>query len=39
MVLLGKEQTAPYRYPRQIEFTEELPMTTSGKIRRVELRG
>jgi acetyl-CoA synthetase/medium-chain acyl-CoA synthetase len=33
-----KEQTAPYKYPRQIEFIEELPKTTSGKIRRVELR-
>ena len=33
-----KAQTAPYRYPRQIEFVPELPKTTSGKIRRVELR-
>ena len=33
-----KAQTAPYKYPRQIEFIEELPKTTSGKIRRVELR-
>jgi acyl-coenzyme A synthetase/AMP-(fatty) acid ligase len=33
-----KGQTAPYKYPRQIEFIEELPKTTSGKIRRVELR-
>ncbi|MCA0984112.1 acyl--CoA ligase [Halobacillus yeomjeoni] len=33
-----KEQTAPYKYPRKIEFLEELPKTTSGKIRRVELR-
>ncbi len=39
MVLLGKEQTAPYRYPRQIGSIEELPKTTSRKIRRVELRG
>ncbi|MBD3108423.1 acyl--CoA ligase [Bacillus sp. AGMB 02131] len=30
--------TAPYKYPRLIEFTKELPKTTSGKIRRVELR-
>lgn len=30
--------TAPYKYPRKIEFLEELPKTTSGKIRRVELR-
>ncbi len=33
-----KELTAPYKYPRSIEFLEELPKTTSGKIRRVELR-
>lgn len=30
--------TAPYKYPRAIEFVEELPKTSSGKIRRVELR-
>ena len=34
----AKEQTAPYKYPRRIEFTEELPKTSSGKIRRIELR-
>ncbi|MFC4556814.1 acyl-CoA synthetase MbcS [Virgibacillus kekensis] len=33
-----KELTAPYKYPRKIEFIKELPKTTSGKIRRVELR-
>jgi acetyl-CoA synthetase len=33
-----KELTAPYKYPRKIEFLDELPKTTSGKIRRVELR-
>lgn len=33
-----KEQTAPYKYPRKIEFIKELPKTTSGKIRRVALR-
>lgn len=33
-----KSITAPYKYPRQIEFIEELPKTVSGKIRRVELR-
>jgi acetyl-CoA synthetase len=33
-----KQLTAPYKYPRKIEFIEELPKTTSGKIRRVELR-
>lgn len=33
-----KENTAPYKYPREIEFIDELPKTSSGKIRRVELR-
>ena len=33
-----KSVTAPYKYPRLIEFVPELPKTTSGKIRRVELR-
>jgi acetyl-CoA synthetase/medium-chain acyl-CoA synthetase len=33
-----KRITAPYKYPREIEFMEELPKTVSGKIRRVELR-
>lgn len=33
-----KELTAPYKYPRAIEFLEELPKTASGKIRRVALR-
>ncbi|MFJ7980747.1 acyl-CoA synthetase MbcS [Lysinibacillus xylanilyticus] len=33
-----KTLTAPYKYPRAIEFVTELPKTTSGKIRRVELR-
>ncbi len=30
--------TAPYKYPRQIEFVDALPKTVSGKIRRIELR-
>jgi acetyl-CoA synthetase len=34
-----KRVTAPYKYPRIVEFTDELPKTPSGKIRRVELRG
>ena len=34
-----KRITAPYKYPREIEFMDELPKTVSGKIRRVELRG
>jgi acetyl-CoA synthetase/medium-chain acyl-CoA synthetase len=33
-----KRITAPYKYPRIIEFADELPKTVSGKIRRVELR-
>lgn len=33
-----KQMTAPYKYPRRIEFMDELPKTTSGKIRRIELR-
>ena len=33
-----KRVTAPYKYPRVIEFVDELPKTISGKIRRVELR-
>ena len=31
--------TAPYKYPREIEFVKELPKTISGKTRRFELRG
>jgi acetyl-CoA synthetase len=34
----GKKVTAPYKYPRIIEFVDELPKTISGKIRRVEIR-
>jgi acetyl-CoA synthetase/medium-chain acyl-CoA synthetase len=34
-----KRVTAPYKYPREVEFVSELPKTISGKIRRVELRG
>jgi acyl-coenzyme A synthetase/AMP-(fatty) acid ligase len=33
-----KRVTAPYKYPREVEFVPELPKTISGKIRRVELR-
>ncbi len=32
-------QTAPYKYPRIVEFTAELPKTPSGKVKRAELRG
>ncbi|MFR7483863.1 MAG: AMP-binding enzyme [Acutalibacter sp.] len=34
-----KKNTAPYKYPRIVEFREDLPKTISGKIRRVELKG
>jgi acyl-coenzyme A synthetase/AMP-(fatty) acid ligase len=34
-----KEQTAPYKYPRIVDFAAELPKTASGKIRRAQLRG
>jgi acetyl-CoA synthetase/medium-chain acyl-CoA synthetase len=33
-----KAVTAPYKYPREIEFVDSLPKTVSGKIRRIELR-
>ncbi|HKN95013.1 MAG TPA: AMP-binding protein [Thermoleophilaceae bacterium] len=34
-----KGETAPYKYPRIVEFTDELPKTASGKIKRAVLRG
>jgi acetyl-CoA synthetase len=34
----AKNLTAPYKYPREIHFVDELPKTISGKIRRSELR-
>ncbi len=33
-----KKTTAPYKYPRIVEFVPELPKTISGKIRRVQIR-
>ena len=33
-----KQVTAPYKYPRVVEFVDELPKTISGKIRRVAIR-
>ncbi len=33
-----KEQTAPYKYPRLVDFRDELPKTSSGKVRRAALR-
>jgi acyl-coenzyme A synthetase/AMP-(fatty) acid ligase len=35
----AKRQTAPYKYPRIVEFASSLPKTESGKIRRAALRG
>ena len=34
-----KAETAPYKYPRIVEFADELPKTASGKIKRAALRG
>ncbi len=34
-----KRETAPYKFPRVVEFATELPKTSSGKIKRAELRG
>jgi acyl-coenzyme A synthetase/AMP-(fatty) acid ligase len=33
-----KRETAPYKYPRIVEFVDELPKTASGKVKRAELR-
>jgi len=33
-----KSVTAPYKYPRIIEYVAELPKTISGKIKRAEIR-
>jgi acetyl-CoA synthetase len=33
-----KRKTAPYKYPRALEFTDQLPKTTSGKVMRVTIR-
>ena len=33
-----KRETAPYKYPRIIDFVAELPKTASGKVKRAELR-
>jgi acyl-coenzyme A synthetase/AMP-(fatty) acid ligase len=35
----AKAITAPYKYPRIVEFVDELPRTASGKVKRSELRG
>ena len=34
-----KDKLAPYKYPRWIEFLNELPKTATGKIQRFKLRG
>jgi len=33
-----KDRLAPYKYPRMIEFVEDLPKTATGKIQRFKLR-
>jgi acetyl-CoA synthetase len=33
-----KAQTAPYKYPRIVDFAADLPRTASGKVRRAALR-
>jgi len=33
-----KQRLAVHEYPRELEFIDELPMTTTGKIRRIDLR-
>jgi acetyl-CoA synthetase len=33
-----KAEAAPYKFPRIVEFADELPKTASGKIKRAELR-
>jgi acetyl-CoA synthetase len=33
-----KGQTAPYKYPRVVDFADELPKTASGKVKRAALR-
>jgi acetyl-CoA synthetase len=33
-----KQVTAPYKYPRRVDFAHELPKTTSGKVQRALLR-
>jgi acetyl-CoA synthetase len=33
-----RDQTAPYKYPRIVDFATELPKTSSGKVRRALLR-
>jgi len=34
-----KGLTAPYKYPRIVDFADDLPKTSSGKVRRALLRG
>jgi acetyl-CoA synthetase len=34
-----KAHTAPYKYPRIVDFADDLPKTASGKVRRAALRG
>jgi len=36
--LYVKQNLAPYKYPREIEFISELPKTTTGKVQRFRLK-
>ena len=39
LIAFAKERMAAYKYPRQIEFLDEIPKTVTGKLLRRELRG
>jgi acyl-coenzyme A synthetase/AMP-(fatty) acid ligase len=34
----AKQRIAPYKYPREVEFVDELPKTATGKLQRYRLR-
>jgi long-chain acyl-CoA synthetase len=38
LIAFARERLAAYKYPRIVEFRDELPKTISGKVRRTELR-
>ncbi len=38
LVAWGKEQFAAYKYPRSVQFVDQLPMTSTGKILKTEIR-
>jgi acyl-coenzyme A synthetase/AMP-(fatty) acid ligase len=39
LIQFTKDKLAPFKYPRWVEFVDELPKTASGKIQRFRLRG